>query len=109
MRDAADRIYKNGRAEKADILKLLSCTDDGDCQYLFEKAREVSQRTFGKNVYIRGLIEFTSYCKKRLPVLRTAQKQQPCLKIPPDGRRNSPMLRKRIQRRLQNICSSGRR
>lgn len=63
MRDAADRIYKNGRAEKADILKLLSCTDDGDCQYLFEKAREVSQRTFGKNVYIRGLIEFTSYCK----------------------------------------------
>ncbi len=56
MRDAADRIYKNGRAEKADILKLLSCTDDGDCQYLLKKkAREVSQRTFGKNVYIRGL------------------------------------------------------
>ena len=30
---------------------------------LCEKARAVSQETFGKNVYLRGLIEFTNYCK----------------------------------------------
>lgn len=32
-------------------------------QYLFEKAQEVRIRHYGHDVYIRGLIEFTNYCK----------------------------------------------
>ena len=30
---------------------------------LFSKARSAAQKHYGSNVYIRGLIEFTSYCK----------------------------------------------
>ena len=32
-------------------------------EYLFSTAREIAQSVFGKNVYLRGLIEFTNYCK----------------------------------------------
>ena len=32
-------------------------------QYLFSKARETSLRTFQNKIYIRGLIEFTNYCR----------------------------------------------
>lgn len=31
--------------------------------YLFEKSRAVSQKYFGNKIFIRGLIEFTNYCK----------------------------------------------
>lgn len=31
--------------------------------YLYTKADEVRRRTYGKDIYIRGLIEFTNYCK----------------------------------------------
>lgn len=31
--------------------------------FLFQKAREVRERYFGRKIYIRGLIEFTNYCK----------------------------------------------
>lgn len=31
--------------------------------YLFEKARHTREQIYGKDVYIRGLIEFTNYCK----------------------------------------------
>ncbi|MBE5944716.1 MAG: [FeFe] hydrogenase H-cluster radical SAM maturase HydE [Lachnospiraceae bacterium] len=30
---------------------------------LFKEARQVRERTYGKDVYIRGLVEFTNYCK----------------------------------------------
>ena len=32
-------------------------------EYLFERAREIRIRHYGHDVYIRGLIEFTNYCK----------------------------------------------
>ena len=32
-------------------------------EYLFSQAREVRHRHYGHDVYIRGLIEFTNYCK----------------------------------------------
>ncbi|MGN1132938.1 MAG: [FeFe] hydrogenase H-cluster radical SAM maturase HydE, partial [Oscillospiraceae bacterium] len=37
-------------------------TEESD-EYLFTKARRVRERYYGKDVYIRGLIEFTNYCK----------------------------------------------
>ena len=32
-------------------------------EYLFERARELRNKIYGKKIYIRGLIEFTNYCK----------------------------------------------
>ena len=43
---------------------LNTILTDGRCdEYLFERADEVRRSVYGNKVYIRGLIEFTNYCK----------------------------------------------
>jgi len=42
-----------------EFAQLLLCDDD----YLFERARATAQKVYGKHIYMRGLIEFTNYCK----------------------------------------------
>ena len=42
---------------------LLSSEDKEALSYLSSCAREVRESIYGKDVYIRGLIEFTNYCK----------------------------------------------
>ena len=42
---------------------LLETDGEEEKEYLFEAAREVSEQVFHKEVYLRGLIEFTNYCK----------------------------------------------
>ena len=38
-------------------------------EYLFAAARFVREPHYGHKVFLRGLIEFTNYCKKRLLLL----------------------------------------
>lgn len=52
-----------------DIGFLLNCKED-ELQPLFLLAREVQHSVYGRDVYIRGLIEFTNYCKNELLLLR---------------------------------------
>ncbi|MDE6635714.1 MAG: [FeFe] hydrogenase H-cluster radical SAM maturase HydE, partial [Lachnospiraceae bacterium] len=47
----------------ADMRKLISNADNCDVSYLMEKAREAGCKVYGKNIYIRGLIEISNYCK----------------------------------------------
>lgn len=44
-------------------MTLLTNRTPAVTEYLFEKARAVSTHYFGNSVYIRGLIEFTNYCR----------------------------------------------
>jgi biotin synthase len=44
---------------REEFAKILSCNDD----YLFERARITARNVYGKTIYLRGLIEFTNYCK----------------------------------------------
>lgn len=43
------------------IQQLLK--DEQLSQYLYQKARDVATQIFGKQIYIRGLIEISNYCK----------------------------------------------
>lgn len=45
------------------IKYLLKTTDRNVIDNLYSKAREVSLSVFGNKIYVRGLIEFTNYCK----------------------------------------------
>lgn len=47
----------------ADMRKLISNADNCDVGYLMEKAREAGCKVYGKDIYIRGLIEISNYCK----------------------------------------------
>ena len=38
---------------------LIQCNDD----YLYERARSAAQKIYGKSIFMRGLIEFTNYCR----------------------------------------------
>lgn len=58
-----DRLEKNEYLERDAWHRLLSGYDDEDVAYAAQRAREISMRYFGNRIYIRGLIEFTSYCK----------------------------------------------
>lgn len=42
---------------------LLEETDQDVLEYLFWNARQVREKHYGKRIYMRGLIEFTNYCR----------------------------------------------
>jgi biotin synthase len=46
-----------------DILRIIASEDNEEIEALFAEARKVRETHYGKSVYIRGLIEFTNYCK----------------------------------------------
>ena len=58
-----DTLYKTGNLEREHILSLLQNITPELSEYLFSKSVEVRQRYYGTKVYVRGLIEFTNYCK----------------------------------------------
>ena len=46
-----------------EILDIISTNEKEKIESLFIKAQNVKEKHYGKSVYIRGLIEFTNYCK----------------------------------------------
>lgn len=58
-----DRLLREQMAEKDELVLLLEDTSKETEEYLFEQARKVSTRTFSNKIYLRGLIEFSNYCK----------------------------------------------
>lgn len=63
MKNLIDKLYETSVLTKEEYVSLISSHTDKDSEYLFSLAREVRQKYYGKDVYIRGLIEFTNYCK----------------------------------------------
>lgn len=62
-KEIIDRLQKEEDIDLASLKILLVMTDEESISYLGQKARETAQRIYGNQVYIRGLIEFTNYCK----------------------------------------------
>lgn len=63
MKDIIEKIKKTRLATGEELLMLLKNTDGEIDEYLFSCAREVCRENYGGKVYLRGLIEFTNYCK----------------------------------------------
>ena len=62
-KDIIELLHKSGELSRDMWIKLLNTYTDVDRNYAAKLAREVADRIYGKNIYIRGLIEFTNYCK----------------------------------------------
>lgn len=58
-----DCLEKYNKLEFNEWLTLLKNRSRDGADYLFEKARVVSRKYFGRKIYTRGLIEFTNYCR----------------------------------------------
>jgi len=61
IRQLIDKLRNENELTKEEWIRLLDNISDID--YLAENAREVREGIYGKDVYIRGLIEFSNYCK----------------------------------------------
>ncbi len=58
-----DKLQKERRLTVAEYKKLIDGYDSDLALYTAEKAREEREKYYGKDVYIRGLIEISNYCK----------------------------------------------
>jgi len=58
-----NKLKQDNLLSKEDFLTLLQQPTEEISEYLFSLAREVRKKIYGNDVYIRGLIEFTNYCK----------------------------------------------
>lgn len=59
-----DRLAEGIFFTKEEWQQLVDNRGDGELRnHLFLLARETRERYFGRKIYIRGLIEFTNYCK----------------------------------------------
>ena len=63
MRELIDKLQQTKTLSKEEWMALLEGRDDSSAQYLFQKARRIRDEIYGRDVYIRGLIEISSYCK----------------------------------------------
>jgi len=59
----ADKLAAEQNLSDEEFYAVLTFEDPEFSAYLAEKARAVRERIYHKDVYIRGLIEFTNYCK----------------------------------------------
>ncbi|MBO5389544.1 MAG: hypothetical protein J6A59_15730, partial [Lachnospiraceae bacterium] len=58
-----EHLYSGTPVYKHELIKLLKCEDPYILELLRSRADMVRQEHYGTDVYIRGLIEFTNYCK----------------------------------------------
>jgi biotin synthase len=62
MRRFAD-ILAADRLERDDLLALIGATDEEDRRALYRRADDVRRATHGNVVHLRGIIEFSNYCR----------------------------------------------
>lgn len=63
MQKIIDRLRYTNTLSDDEFSELLVAQDEKDLGYLYQNARQVREIHYGKKVYVRGLIEFTNYCR----------------------------------------------
>jgi len=57
------QIEKNSNANDHILEELIACKDQEVALYLYNIAAEARKKYYGRDVYVRGLIEISNYCK----------------------------------------------
>lgn len=58
-----DKLEREQILSKSEFAELIENRNEKIADYLFLKARNIRHKNYDRKIYIRGLIEFTSYCK----------------------------------------------
>jgi len=58
------KLHRDKILTKSQFTSLISEIGPEDKEYLFELAKNVCENTYGNRVFMRGLVEFSSYCKQ---------------------------------------------
>ena len=63
MRAIMDKLELTHNLSDEEFMALLKSASPADDAELAQRARKLRERYYGKDIYIRGLIEFTNYCR----------------------------------------------
>ncbi|WP_295067849.1 [FeFe] hydrogenase H-cluster radical SAM maturase HydE [Ruminococcus sp.] len=63
MTELVQKLYTTGDLDDSELKSLIETDDEAAAKLLREKADKVRQKHYGKKVFLRGLIEVSSYCK----------------------------------------------
>lgn len=63
MKALIDKLAREHILTRNELVMLIKNRNPDLDSYLFEQAVAVRRRIYGNDIYIRGLIEFTNYCK----------------------------------------------
>jgi len=63
MRSLIGKLKETKTLTREEWIALIENRTPALAEYLFEQARKVREEHYGNDIYIRGLIEFTNYCK----------------------------------------------
>ncbi|HON21342.1 MAG TPA: [FeFe] hydrogenase H-cluster radical SAM maturase HydE, partial [Bacteroidales bacterium] len=63
MQNLIDKLVSKRLLSKEEFVVLIEKRNADVAEYLFRQARQVREKNYGKDVYIRGLIELSNYCK----------------------------------------------
>jgi biotin synthase len=63
MQSLIDKLYRENDLSKEELITLLNGFTQEDSKYLFEKARATADKFYENKIYVRGLIEFSNYCR----------------------------------------------
>ena len=58
-----DKLAENGSLSFREWVTLIDAQSEKLSLYVFEKARDLQQAYYDNKIFIRGLIEFTNYCR----------------------------------------------
>jgi len=64
MRELIHQLFETSNIDKDNLIHLIDHMSEENRTYLFSCALEKKQLHYGDTVYMRGLIEFTNYCKQ---------------------------------------------
>lgn len=110
MRGLIDKLCRERTLSKEEFTELLHHADDsGLSGYLFSLSSKTAREHFGNRIYIRGLIEFSNYCKNNCYYcgIRAANKSLERYRL--EQEEILSCCRAGVRPRLSHLCSAGRR
>ena len=63
MKNLIDKLHQKNFLSAEEFHRLLANRSQEDEEYARNLANQVRQQVYGNKIYVRGLIEFTNYCK----------------------------------------------
>ena len=63
MKQILEKLFKGKDLSLEDLVFLIENRNEETALLLSERAREIRETHYGKDIYIRALIEFSNYCK----------------------------------------------
>lgn len=63
MKKLLDKLYEKNYLQREEIMYLLDNVDEDTYPYIFEMAENTVKKVYGNRIFIRGLMEFSNYCR----------------------------------------------